>query len=147
MTSQHDVHLDSSNPQNLDPKKIQDRYSPDGQVDPKTNIHNYIQSRLLRTLQYLFVITVTCNMAGLCSKQSTWDHKFYLLVIFFIRYGREFIITVIVITELDCFFLGKNRHKLDPFDSFLTTKRLANQRIKSHTLAIVVKYDYQIFFR
>ena len=38
MTLQHDAIFETSNTQILDPKKIQDRYSPDGQVKPKTVI-------------------------------------------------------------------------------------------------------------
>jgi len=43
--------------------------------------------------------SVCYNRDGLCSKGTIWDQKNGVI---FVRYGREFVITVIVITEFDC---------------------------------------------
>jgi len=50
---------------------------------------------------------VRYNREGLCSKGTIWDQKSEAI---FVRYSREFIITVIVITEFACtsFYIFKH---------------------------------------
>ncbi len=46
--------------------------------------------------------SVRYNREGLCSKGTIWDQKSGVI---FVRYSREFVITVIVITEFDCSYV------------------------------------------
>ena len=57
-------------------------------------------NKLSRTGTNTFVITVIrYNREGLCCRVNIWDLKKWS---FFVRFNREFAITVIVITEFDC---------------------------------------------
>jgi len=51
----------------------------------------------------MFVITVrSLDRESLCSKRTIWVQKSGVI---FVCYSREFVITMIVITEFDCIYL------------------------------------------
>ncbi len=77
-------------------------------------------------------IFVSYNCEALCSKLCIWDR---IILQNFVRYNREFVTTVIVITQFDCIQL-KSYFMVEPFFSISILSMLSQSMLLSYHFSL-----------